>query len=131
MLDKFYPELKTQKHTQVVRHDTIDSLNADLPAKITENELKQLAESNGKLAAEIDLYRLWSQQKQQQQQLLIETEKIQNEYRLAARKNANALRTNVALTAKKLAGINAETSVIDADISGYDATLSIKNMVKV
>ena len=131
MLDKFYPELKTQKHTQVVRHDTVDSLNADLPAKITENELKQLAESNGKLAAEIDLYRLWSQQKQQQQQLLIETEKIQNEYRLAARKNANALRANVAQTAKKLAGINAETSVIDADISGYDATLSIKNMVKV
>jgi len=131
MLDKFYPELKTQKHNQVVRHETIESLNADLPAKITENELKQLAESNGKLAAEIDMYRMWSQQKQQQQQLLIETEKIQNEYRLASRKNANQLRGNVAQTAKKLAGLNVESSVIDADIAGYDAALSIKNMVKI
>ena len=131
MLDKFYPELKTQKHNQVVRHETIDSLNADLPAKITENELKQLAETNGKLAAEIDLYRIWTQQKQQQQLLLIETEKIQNEYRLAARKNANQLRGNVAQTAKKLAGLNVESSVIDADIAGYDAALSIKNMVKI
>lgn len=131
MLDKFYPELKTQKHNQVVRHETIDSLNADLPAKITENELKQLAESNGKLAAEIDMYRIWSHQKQQQQQLLIETEKIQNEYRLASRKNANQLRGNVAQTAKKLAGLNAESSVIDADIAGFDATLRIKDMVKI
>ena len=131
MLDNFYPELKTQKHNQVVRHETIDSLNADLPAKITENELKQLAETNGKLAAEIDMYRIWTQQKQQQQQLLIETEKIQNEYRLAARKNANQLRGNVAQTAKKLAGLNVESSVIDADIAGYDAALSIKNMVKI
>lgn len=131
MLDKFYPELKTQKHNQVVRHETIESLNADLPAKITENELKQLAESNGKLAAEIDMYRIWSQQKQQQQQLLIETEKIQNEYRLASRKNANQLRGNVAQTAKKLAGLNVESSVQDADIAGFDAALSIKNMVKI
>jgi len=131
MLDNFYPELKTQKHTQVVRSETIDSLNADLPAKISESELKQLAENNGKLAAQIDLYRLWSQQKQHQQQLLLETEKLQNEFRLASRKNANQLRANVAQTAKKLAGVNAESSVIDADISGYDAALSIKNMVKV